>query len=467
MKVKTIPSSWLIRNAHRLDCNPYMSGGVEAKVILENLPHQKQELHELTKGHNGGVFNGPKFSRTWVDNPQHGVPFVGSSAMLKADLSHLPYLQNKRAHSNQLGHMGLKPGMTLISCSGTIGRMVYCRPDMKGIWSSQHIMKVVPDEEKIPPGYIYAYLSSKFGLPLVISGTFGSIIQSIMPRDINNLPVPRFEGEFELRIHNLVQSAANMRTDACSLLNKSESLFLEKLDIEDKADEGHIRRPLSTHVNASILNERFDAYYFSNHNLFARKQFDCSNSELKRLGSVSEVFIPGIFKRLYTPDSSYGYPYITGADVFQLSPISDRYLMKSVAEGYNLVLKKGMIVIQEAGQLGGLIGHSVMVGDYLDGFACTNNMIRVQAADDIDSGYLYTLLASQYGVSLITRESAGSSIPHIEEQRISNLEIPWPERQEREAIGKLAIEARDLRDEACRLENDARALVEEAIEGVN
>jgi type I restriction enzyme S subunit len=52
-------------------------------------------------------------------------------------------------------------------------------------------MRVVPDAEKIPPGYLYAYLSSKFGVPLVVGGTYGAIIQHIEPEHIANLPVPR------------------------------------------------------------------------------------------------------------------------------------------------------------------------------------------------------------------------------------------------------------------------------------
>jgi hypothetical protein len=37
MKAKSVPSSWLERDGRRLDCNPYMSGALEAKVLLEGL----------------------------------------------------------------------------------------------------------------------------------------------------------------------------------------------------------------------------------------------------------------------------------------------------------------------------------------------------------------------------------------------------------------------------------------------
>ncbi|MCP4695667.1 MAG: restriction endonuclease subunit S, partial [Gammaproteobacteria bacterium] len=171
MKVKSIPSTRLVRKGHRFDSKPFMSGAMEARMILENPAAEKVPLHELTKGHKGGIYNGPRFSRAYVDSPERGVPFVGGNSMLMADLSNLPLLLKKHACSPGLSHLRLEEGMTLISCSGTVGRMVYVRPDMAGMWSSQDIMKVVPDPGKIPPGYLYAYLSGKFGVPQVVSGT--------------------------------------------------------------------------------------------------------------------------------------------------------------------------------------------------------------------------------------------------------------------------------------------------------
>jgi type I restriction enzyme S subunit len=123
-----------------------------------------------------------------------------------------------------------------------------------------------------------------------------------------------------------------------------------------------------------------------------------------------------------------------------------------------------MIVIQEAGQLGGLIGRSMQVGHYLDGFACTNNMVRVVPYCESDAGYLFAVLSSEYGVRLIAREAAGSSIPHLEQGRVAAIEIPWPDENRRAELGKMALEAHDLWDEANEKESAARQLIESAIE---
>jgi len=461
MKAKSVPSSWLERDGRRLDCNPYMSGALEAKVLLEGLKARKDPLRNVTLNGMAGIFNGPRFARSYVDDPNAGVPFLGSTDILNADLTSLPRLSKKQVAANP--RLVVHSDWTLITCSGTIGRMAYARPDMEGMVGSQHFMRVVPDAEKIPPGYLYAYLSSKFGVPLVVGGTYGAIIQHIEPGHIADLPIPRFGKTVEQPVHDLVKKAAHARSEAATLFAKGDELLIELLPLTKPMAQSEYGSPYIASASSSEFLRRGDGYYYAPLNTDARTAFDSTRSTTT-VGEVADVFIPGIFKRQYASDPTYGVPYITGGDVFELAPSSDRFLLKRVASDVGLVLRKGMIVIQEAGQLGGLIGRSVLVGDHLHGFACSNNMVRITAKDQADTGYLFAVLSSTYGVRLISREAAGSSIPHIEAGRVRSLSIPWPDETVRTRIGTLAIEAQRLRDDAVSAERDARILVEDAIE---
>lgn len=461
---RVVRSSWLQEGGRRLDCNPYMSGALEARDTLRRLSVRKDALHAVTCGYSGGIYNGPVFSRIWVDDLRYGVPFIGSSNISNADLSTLPLLKRSYAQSKKLAHLELAVGETLITCSGTIGRMAYVRPDMAGIWSSQHIMKVVPDPKHIPPGYLYAFLSSRYGVPLVVSGTYGAIIQHIEPEHIASLPVPRFDHVVEDAIAAKVDAAARARAQSVELLGEAANHLHKKLGLKQPTPVASLPKPDVAVVLSEHFRDRGDAYYYGAKNVESRNAFDGVATN-RQLGEVAEVFIPGIFKRLYAADPQFGSPYITGGDVFELAPTSDKYLMKRVAAEYRLLLRKGMIVVQEAGQLGGLIGRSVMVGSYLDGFSCSNNMIRIVPEDDIDGGYLFTLLSSEHGVRLLSREAAGSSIPHTDEKRVKRIPVPWPSRAEREEIGAPAIRARELRDQACVWEREARDMLEASVLG--
>jgi len=102
MKVKAVPSGWIQSEGRRLDVGPFLYGAVEARQRIRRLAAPKQRLKDLIAGPEGGIFNGPQFSRLWVTDPVHGVPFLGSSSMLLADLSHLPLLSRKYADSPKL-----------------------------------------------------------------------------------------------------------------------------------------------------------------------------------------------------------------------------------------------------------------------------------------------------------------------------------------------------------------------------
>ncbi|MDD3326551.1 MAG: hypothetical protein PHW25_05630 [Zoogloea sp.] len=458
VKLKIVRAAWLDEGGRRLDCNPYMSGALEARDTLKRLAARKDKLRDVTLG----MFDSGRESRNWVDDPRFGVRYMGSSAITLADLSSLPLISNKQVARNP--KLLIKEGWSLITRSGTIGRMAYVRREMAGLACSEDVLRVVPDPERIAPGYLYAFLSSRYGVPLVVSGTYGAIIQHIEPEHIADLPVPRFDAQTEAAIAEKVDAAARARSEAVELLQEARNRLHLRLGLSAPTPVSVLAKPDVTSVSSDTFRDRGDGYYYSARNAESRRAFDASGGNLA-LGEVAEVFIPGIFKRLYASDPLFGSPYITGGDVFELAPVSDKFLMKRVAAEYGLLLKKGMIVVQEAGQLGGLIGRSVMVGSYLDGFSCSNNMIRIVPEDDIDGGYLFTLLSSEHGVRLLSREAAGSSIPHTDEQRVKRLQVPWPSRKDREDIGAPAIRARELRDQACAWEQDARDMLEAKILG--
>lgn len=115
---------WLADQGFRLDSSPYLSGAYEARKLLERLPGT-MPLQRVTTGHDGGIFNGPKFSRLYTTDPDWGVPFLGSTDMLEADFTNVPLLHKKVA--GHFPYLKVEPGMTMITCSGTIGRTTYVR----------------------------------------------------------------------------------------------------------------------------------------------------------------------------------------------------------------------------------------------------------------------------------------------------------------------------------------------------
>ena len=459
-QVKTIPSAWLENNGRRLDCGPYMSGAVEAKEILKK--HNTELLKDLTAGHNGGIFNGPRFPRIYVDDPEKGVPFLGSTDILDADLSFVSLLSKRQVEGNPA--LVLDEGWTLMTCSGTIGRMAYARPDMKGMAGSQHFMRVVPDTEKIRPGYLYAYLSSRFGVPIVVSGTYGAIIQHIEPHHIAELPVPRL-GDVEDQVHELVQGAADLRVEASELLETAGKITNEQFGFPEKLALSH--RVFSCAVASSTqVLQRLEATF---HDAVAQESDRLlagvpHKDELSTLGiSISET---GRLKQVFV-DEEYGAPFLTSGEIFRQRYEPNRFLSyRLLPDESEWATQEGDLLLARSGQVGGIIGRGVWADRRFAGGCVSVDVLRLGAQNSaILPGYLYAyLFLTDVGYRQLIRTAAGSSIPHLSAPDILRLQIPRCDNKIEEQINELVWNAGHKRAEAQEKEDEARTLVERTIE---
>lgn len=462
MKVKEVPFSWIPRWGYRLDVEPFVGGAVETRVFLEKAAYPKQPLHELTTGHNGGIYNGPMFRRNYVGSREHGVPFLTSGSMLRADLTDVGLLRRKDAESPRLRYLRLTKGTTLISCSGSIGRTVYTRSDMEGMWASQDIMKVVPNPEAIPSGFLYAFLSSKFGVPMITSGTYGAIIQHIEPEHIAGLLVPRLGEAIEAKAHALAEEAAGNRTSAVELRSQALVELCSSLSLPDLTAAGTPLTFAAFEIAGRSLG-RLDAAHHSPSGAVAVAALE-KYERTSYLGDVAQVFQTNIFKRPYVDDPQYGYPYFSGAELFTYDPLPRGHLRKKAPGMDQYVVKRDWLLMQDAGQLGGLIGRVMRVTADQDGSVVSNHLIRIAADTRVDAGYLFALLSSPIGYRAVVRNAFGSSIPQLESAHLREIRIPWPEANLRKRIAGPILASWDLEDDASERDRQAVALVERTIE---
>ena len=466
MKEKLVPSAWLEQQGRRLDCGPYLSGAVEAKLLLQGLPVRCAALRDISHGHDGGIYNGPQFVRNYVSDPEFGVPFLSSSSMLHAEFHRVDLLRKSDAVSRRLAYLRIEEGMTLISCSGTIGRMAYARPEIVGMWSSQDVLKVVPDPNLVRPGYLYAFLSSCFGVPLIVGETYGAVVQHIEPGHISDLPVPLAPEAIQDDVHRLVTEAAEMRTLA------STELRAVTREIEDAAGLPPLdtryasARPDTSLVKASVLGGRMDGLFHSNyHHEALAPLMELPEDRRTTVGKVaSRVFQPPIFKRISVEDPRYGAPFFGTSALMRADPDASYFLSRRTKGFANLFVDETTVLIPRSGQLVGIIGHAVIpYGDVVRG-AITEHAIRVFCATDTTAGYLLACLSSEYGRRQLKAGAYGSSIPSLDEARVAGVILPRLDDAQMEEFGRQAFAARTARHEAVYKEREARALVEHWIE---
>lgn len=465
MKTTTILNSWMPEYNYRLDTKPYVGGVLETKLLLRKLKNTVP-LHSLTSGVDGGIYNGPQFVRNYVESPEHGVPFMTGSSMQLTDLSNLPLLSKRDAHNPKLAYLEIQPGMTLISCSGTIGKMAYARPEMKGVWSSQDVLKIVADPDKIRSGYLYAYLSSKFGIPMLVSGTYGSIIQHLEPHQIADLPVPRLGGTLEHEIHELVEQAANLLSEQSAELAAATNLFFNSVGLRDITS-------VEWHANQSKdlgFKSVFPFPYSIRSMNFAPRFGElCSaikSGNWKELGVIcnpGKLGRGGRYNRVDS-DPSFGYMLVSQRGLFALRP-DGRWIARN-SVGPDVLLEAGTIAVAARGTLGQgeLYCRAQFVWGPWTEFAYSEDILRIVADESkMLRGCLFAFMRSETAFRMLRAISSGSKLQDHHQYFLPRLPIPMPSRQNQERIQGMVVSAIEKRHLAVANEDKAIALVEKCI----
>jgi len=462
---RIVRSGWLDEGGRRLDCNPYMSGALEARDTLKQLKVRKDALSTLTAGHAGGIYNGPMFKRNYVEATEYGVPFISSGSMLLADLSNLPLLSKKDAESSRLSYLRLQYGMTLISCSGTVGRMAYVRPDMDGIWSSQDVLKVVPDPQKISPGYLHAFLSSRFGVPLVVSGTYGAIIQHIEAEHISELPVPRL-GDVENLAESLMADSAFCLSKYDELLRQARSMVLSEVGLIDPSRlEWFSSSERLGWLESGVTSESLRAYnYDPRVKKYLKHLSSICNESLGSLCDPTSFKGHIVFKRIES-DPEHGYQLLGQREAFQRSP-EGRWISRRSVEGLGLVVPPGTVLIPSHGTLGEfeLYCRAAIVTERTSRYAYSGDFYRcIPIENKIRSGYLYAFLSTKVGFRILRSMSTGGKQQYQHPSLIARLPIPRLGEFKESQIADLVDQATAFYDRGLALEDQARSIVENAI----
>lgn len=397
--------SWLEEEGHRLDASAFASGALAIRDRLVETKWRSQPLATIAD-----LFNGPRFPRRYVRDPTLGVPFLSSSDILLADLHDLPLLSC--AATPSLQSLLIKQGWTLISCSGTIGNTAFVREEMANMAASQHVLRAVPHEAAVAPGYLFAFLTTRHGQLLLKQRTYGSVVQHIEPHQIADLPVPLPPRAFQERIHELVVTAAARRSEARTLLDEASNYFDARAG---SMPSTHDHAYATGVVKRLAFHGRLDAFHYigwgsEGHRLSGRP-----------IGELGHVTRPGIVKRIYVEQ---GVPWVSGIDVYQVRVGFRQRLMRAEAEKQNCFLKMGQVLVQRSGSRYGLFGRPAYVGHRADAWAGSEHLMRITTGAASDAARIFAFLRSEVGRRTLVRNAYGTSIPEINPDIVRKVEVP-------------------------------------------
>jgi restriction endonuclease S subunit len=420
MKTIIAKNNWLKDSDLRLDASFHLSDGVLASHILKTSKVKCESLKKLTTA----VFMGPRFKRYYVSNPDNGVPFMGGSDMQKSSLSGLKLISKKM--TKEIQQLYLKKDWILVTRSGTIGQSVFTNEDFEGKTATEDVIRIIADDTKIKAGYLFAYLSSKFGYALLTQSTYGAVIQHIEPHHLKNLPVPLLSDKKQQQIHDLIIDASTYRVEANRLLEEGKKIisdFLREDNIKSShfpevsindIKKGQIRFDPPVHVSSAVQKI----------NSLKNKGFTFKT--IKELGL--KTYRPGIFKRAYTTNE-HGFPYIAGSESFQINPFkSCKYISKKRTPFLGeLKLMTNEILLMCAGSSS--VGKVKLITKEYEEFNSvgSQDIIRIYPSDVFSYAYVFAYLDLPIMFEYIKSFKYGSAIERLEPFHADDIPILIPD----------------------------------------
>lgn len=446
MKTGVVQSAFVV-NASRFDSSFHLSGGVQSKAQILRSLYGICTIGDASKD----IFYGGRNRRIYVTSKAHGIPFLSSSSILKADLSDAKMVSKKLTPNIQ--EQLLEKDWILISRSGTIGNTAYTNEIYAQKLASEDIIRVIPNNI-LRAGYMYAFLSSKYGYNLLTQGTFGAVIQHIEPSHVSQIPIPLFPAEFQNKIDAQIKEAAALRVEANKLLEEAKKKVEEFVGYEPK-------RKQTAMVSSQRILQSFGNRFEANFHISAGGELEDYIKEkfdYKQLGDVCKsISRPDIFKRNYVKD---GIMFLGGADIMLATPDSGKYLSRKTPNIDALAVQEDWILIPRSGTIGDVVyTHSEHAQKLV-----SEDVIRACPNDILSSGYIYAFLSSAIGKALIRRYIFGSVIQHVESPHLSRIPIPLMSETEMTSISLSIKKYKDNLGKAIRLEQSAIKAVETEID---
>jgi type I restriction enzyme S subunit len=405
------------------------------------------------------------FKRYYIENPKFGIPLISSSEMMEVNPSCEGYI-SKLLQKNYEKYL-VEKGWILVSCSGTLGNVTIVDNRLKGFAVSQHALRVIPNEERLR-GYLYTFLSSDIGQSEVKGKKSGGVIDEIYEPDLLRLSIPVIDDKAIDDINCMIDKVILLREQANDLLDEANKLVYEynhlpELNINEiQYSDGENKIQTRIIQSSSIVNEyRLDAHFYNPIAELAINNIINNSKNNKLLNEASTpTYMGGRASRNYVGEG-FGVQFLSGKNIIQIRPTDPKFLSKQETPNLEeLLLQKGWILITRSGTL----ARTVLVWNNYENMAASEHLIRViPQNNEIDSGYLYAFLNSDYGYYQLVKFKHGAVIDEITEDQIGETIIPIP--KEQKLIGDKIRLAYDKRAEAINLEDEAQEILKQSLEG--
>lgn len=454
MRTSAVNSKYIFSQGKRFEGKFYLNENSFLSMEVERHGEKSQPLSNLAT-----VFNPPVFKRQFCKPTLRSVPYFQSSDVPIAEERSQTYVFKGQAEALNLL---VQRGDILVTGFGTIGNTRLVSKFQNGTCYANNVCRIRTNDG-VFRGFIYAFLSSKFGVAQLNKNASGSVVRYIEAPGIKKTLVPNFSESFQKEVDDLIQESARLREEATEALEEAKRLIIEFCNHPFSKSIGENIGKISSSRLLHSLNARFDAPVFINDGVNWVKTL---SKETVLLGDCNiRTWYPGMFKRSYVKN---GYPYIKGSELFLSDPFRkcEQLSRSRTPKLDELWLKEGQLLLSCAGVCG-LV--KLITKEYDEKQAIGSpDIIRLVSDDSLfTKEYLFAYLQIPAIYDYMQSLKYGSVIERFDISNIETIPVVKPTLELSQMVTEIVMKYADCTYKGYKAEEKAISMVEKEIEKWN
>lgn len=465
MKTAIVNSKEIAGHRFRFEGSHYLNHYAYLSLKIERSKDKCVKLEDVAT-----CFNPPVFKRQFCQDTEHAVQYFQSSDVPSLEEKSKVFIYKGQAESLKLL---VHKNDILVTGFGTIGNTRLVSRHQDGVCYANNVCRI--QSTGMSAGFIYAFMSSKYGTAQLNNNASGSVVRYIEAPGIKRTLIPHFPESFQKEVDDLMQEAARLRKEATDELNEAEKILKEAAKLRDLTPEDYdyyglnnSGRKVSCFIRKrkDIDTTTINAFNHSERIRNTKASITCPTVPLKEVLLGGDTFSTGSFPRIEVKEGC-GIMLINQKDIFD-TIVKGKYISKRNVKTNNLV-EYGEVLIAGVGTLGEneTFCRAIYANEDLVGQLVSGEFIRTKTNGKVPSGYLYAWLASDYGFRLLRNLQAGTKLCRPIPRLVLEIPVPIVDKQVMEEIDQMVKEAYTKRYRANCNEHKAISMVEREIESWN
>lgn len=464
MIVREIKLSRIQNNSSRFDGKYYLNESSYLSMKVEDC------ASSVLLSQVADVFNPPIFKRQFCLRSTTATYYFQSSDVPCVFEKGCVFISKEQS---QRLNLLVAEGDILVTGFGSIGNTRYVNRCQQGVCYANNVCRIRP-HKAIPKGFIYAFITSKYGVAQLNKNASGSVVRYIEAPGIKKTIIPNLSDEVKLNSDILIQESVRLREEASEELELAEKLLKEKACLRDLTPDDYeyfgqhsaSRKPSCfTRKISKISSRSINAFNYSER-LERLTNLIPAHRTLRELLIGNTTFSTGSFPRIEVKKGK-GVMLINQSDAFD-TIINGKWISSRNVNLNNLV-DYGEVIVAGVGTLGEneTFCRTLFANEDLKGQLISGEFIRMKTTSDIPSGFLYAWLNSDYGFRLIRGTQAGTKLCRPIPEAFLDMPVPILADEDMKEIDRMVRDAHTKRHLANVKELKAIAMVEAEIEKWN